>query len=379
MAALPQTLIEAVRRRLWLGQFLAAARLALWGTVGLMLLAAAVHLAGRPMSPDLMFLALAFVWSVMAARAAWQRPVDAACALWADRHLGGASAYTTLLELDSPGPGTPPSHAVRHLEAFAAAQVPHSLRLLAERRDALRLSRPLLSALVCAALASLVMMLPGPDPKPQPPANLAATSGLTDRAAPDTDAPVSAELVSEISSALRATAADAAEAPERRGAGDPAASGSDRAGDDGVSASAAPDGLAQLPAPADSGSPAVNPAQAAAAPGASRLAGSGSGQDAGDSRGEPAGVGVARVPRSTIPVQAVELAARRPSGERRADPDQAATYDEELSMRTAASAARRADAAPAAASPPLAAPEMWLSPAETNYVQSWLKASARHR
>ena len=119
MAALPQTLIEAVRRRLWLGQFLAAARLALWGTAGLMLLTAAVHLAGWPLSPDLMFLALAFVWSVMAARAAWQRPVDAACALWADRHLGGASAYTTLLELDSPGPGTPPSHAIRHLEAFA--------------------------------------------------------------------------------------------------------------------------------------------------------------------------------------------------------------------------------------------------------------------
>ena len=46
MAALPQTLIEAVRRRLWLGQFLAAARLALWGTAGLMLLTVAFAEAG---------------------------------------------------------------------------------------------------------------------------------------------------------------------------------------------------------------------------------------------------------------------------------------------------------------------------------------------
>ena len=68
--SLVQSLQIAVRRRLWRGQFVAAARLALWGSAGLMLLAVAVHLAARPVRVDAVLLAIVALWIALMAWAA---------------------------------------------------------------------------------------------------------------------------------------------------------------------------------------------------------------------------------------------------------------------------------------------------------------------
>ena len=80
-----------------------------------MLLAAAVHLTTRPLRVDSVLLAVVALWTAMMARAALRRPSDSACALWADRHLGGESAFGTLLEMRD-GKGAPNTSALQWLE-----------------------------------------------------------------------------------------------------------------------------------------------------------------------------------------------------------------------------------------------------------------------
>ena len=90
-----RALLGAVRRRLWLERLVAALRLALWSWAAILAIAAALHLAsGRP------GLAVAVVVATVAGLAAlgWaalQRPGEAESALYADRRLGGESAYST--------------------------------------------------------------------------------------------------------------------------------------------------------------------------------------------------------------------------------------------------------------------------------------------
>ncbi|MDO9313171.1 MAG: hypothetical protein Q7T97_01330 [Burkholderiaceae bacterium] len=373
-----QTLIGAVRRHLWGGQLFAAVRWALWGTAGWMLLAVVMHLAARPMPVGAVLIALAVLWASMVARAGWKRPADAACALWADRHLGGASAFTTLLELDQARPPRAvPAQAVQHLEAFATAKVPQCLSLLAERRNPMHLSRSLASALVCTGLATLVgLMLPGTTAVPHQQGAVSAASGVVDRAPPDADSPDSAALVSEIASALRASPSDAA-SPERHGAGNVPAPGSGKTDDDSGSSMAEADALSQGPRGPASGASSGASVDAPPMAGSTSLPGTGSGRHAGDSRDEAAGGGASRALRGTIPVQRFELAVRRPSADRRADPTQVASFDEEPPRRSTAE--KQVEGDPAAATPPVAAPDSWLTSTETTYVQAWLKASARQR
>ncbi len=368
-----QTLLGAVRRHLWLAHLHAAARLALWGTAGWMLFAGVVHLVAWPVPVGAVLLGLALLWTALSARVARQRPADAACALWADRHLGGASAFTTLLELDRVKPGAASAQAVRCLEEFATLRVPHGLGLLAERPDAAHLSRPLVSASVCTALASLVLTLP-PTVAPTSRGTVASVADTVGRLTPDADSPEQSPLVSEIARALREVPSDAATARERGGEGNAPAPGAGQVDEHRASEAADLPPGSKRPA----GGPAPGSAEESApGAGADRLPGTGAGQDAGDSRDERADAGASRPLRGTIPVQAVDVPDRRPSAERRADRGQAATYDEEPSTRAAPM--MRVDAVPAAATPPVAAADLRLTPTETLYVQAWLKASSRQR
>ena len=95
-----QRLLGRVRSRLWHGHLVAAIRNAMWVSAALMLLAVAAHLAARRVPAEAVLLVLSGLWAGLLLRAGWQRPADSACALWADRQLGGACAFTTLLELD---------------------------------------------------------------------------------------------------------------------------------------------------------------------------------------------------------------------------------------------------------------------------------------
>jgi len=365
-----QTLLGAVRRRLWRWQFVAALRQASWSAAGLMLLAVAVHLAARPVAVGAVLWALAVLWAAMLARAGWGRPSDSACATWADRHLDGASAYSTLLDTGKASPTMANAQAVRWLESWAGAKAQGSLRLLAERQAPTRLLRPLLAMGVCAALAGLVLTLPELARVSPPPG--AAPTHAADRPLPVAAAPASAELAREIAGALRSSPPrDAA-----RGREGGAAAVARGQADEGQ----APPATAAVATPAGAQAPpgAAAPGTAhAAGPAAATATGSGAGREAGQGRDNNTGAGVSRRAQATIAVPRSAARALRPSGARQADMEQVAVYDDTLSMPGAAQVP--AGPAPAAAAPPAATGSVLLSTTETSYVQAWLKASPRKR
>lgn len=367
-----RALLSAVRRRLWRWQFVAALRLALWGTAGLMLLAVAVHLTASPVAVDAVLWAPAALWVALLMRAGWQRPTEAACALWADRHLGGASAYGTLFDAGQGSQPVPNLQALRWLEVWAGARVPGSLRRLTEHQAPARLARALLAMGVCTALAALVLTLPDlarVSPRPGAAPSSASAAGASP---PVMQAPARDELAREITAALRpATAPDAAARNPRAAA----AAGRGRTGD-GPSPLPAPTGATPAAEQARSGPVTAGPS-AAAAPTATTATGSGSGREAGEGRDAGADDAVSRHTQATIGVQRTAAGAPRLSDARQADMEQVAVYDDTLSMPGAASMS--AGHAPAAAAPPAATESAQWSATEASYVQAWLKASPRRR
>jgi hypothetical protein len=373
--ALP-TLLAAVRRHLWRARFVAAARAALAASAGLALAAVAVHLALQAVPLGALPAALALPWAVALAWAAAQRPADARCALWADRHLGGASAYTTLIEQRQAALPPADVQARRWLEQWTQARVPDSLRQLGEQPAALQLTRPLLVLAVCGTLAALVLALPSLAPSPRHTTAGPPAAGGADRAQPLAEAPVPADLVNDITRALRARApqAEAEAGPGQGGAA--AADGPAERPDTGAAAALPPadaapasGGAASRAAPAG-----AVPAEAPGA-GGRPSAGNGAGREAGDSRDDRAEVGVSRALRGAIPVQRSGAGLLRPSAERRADADQRADYDP--APATPGPPATAAGPTAAAATPPTAAYATRLTPTETGYVQAWMRANAQ--
>ena len=194
-----------------------------------MLLAVAVHVAVRPVRVDVVLSAIAVLWASMMARAGSRRPSDSACALWADRHLGGASAFSTLLEMSDGTRAVPRPQGLRWLERWATARVPHSLRLLEQRRDPARLSRPFLSMLVCAAFATLVLTLPDLAPSSRQQLAASTPSGIAEQPAPGTEPTVTAELVAELANVLRS--AESRRTSDRRDIGGAPAPGPGKSDD----------------------------------------------------------------------------------------------------------------------------------------------------
>ena len=370
-----QSLFGAVRRRLWRGRFGAVARLSLWGTAGLMLLAVAVHLAVRPVRVEAALLAIAILWASTLVWAGLRRPSDSACALWADRHLDGASAFGTLLEMRRGTHALPNAEALRWLEHWTTARAPHSLRLLGERRDSARLSRPLLAMLVCAALATVVLRLPDLAPSARTETAASSPSGTSDRPTPVAETTASTSLVGELASALRSAAS-------RPASDRPAAGGAKAAGpgnsDKGNGSRMAPPGAA---VPGDRSTARVSrpgtSVDATPAAGGRQASGAGSGREAGDSPDDRADAGLSRVPRGTIPVQRLESSAGRGTPERQADMDQLASFDEDSPTHRVTTL--REDPAPAAATPPPATETTPLTATRAAYVQAWMKASGQRR
>ena len=339
-----------------------------------MLLAVAVHLAARAVRVDTVVLAIVALWTAAMAWAAVRRPSDSACALWADRNLGGASAFSTLLEMREGKQASPDTPALQWLEHWAATRVPHSLHLLGGRRDAARLSRPLLSVLVCTGLATIVLALPGTVPSAPQPLAAPSASEVADRPIPDAERPVSRELVSALAGALRST--DSRRASGRDDNRGPT-TGADKS-DARTALRMAQAGDAKNGERTTIGGPltsAIDDASPTAA--TTQTSGAGSGRDAGDSRDDRADAGVSRVPRSTIQVQRRESNERRPSLERQADPDQPAMFDDDLPMLRTAT--ERENPAIAAATPPPATDATPLTPTRAAYVQAWMKASRQLR
>jgi hypothetical protein len=372
-------LLATVRRRLWGDELIAAARGAAWASAALALLATAVHLGAHGLPLAGVALASALPWGVLLARAGWRRPMPATCALWADRHLGGRSAFSTWLEF-VPGPAdATPLPAAAFLAQWTSAQVPQALRQLAETPRSPRLLRPLLAMAMCMALAALVLALPGQSPAAAPAAATAsaAPGPVADRPlALAADAATAPDLAADLAKALRSAPTPEA-AARQPGGGQPQAAAPGQT-DDAASALPAPPGAA---APrAQPGQPATAAAPAsdqAPPPGAAQAAGAGAGRQAGDSRDERADVGVSRGPRQPLAVQRSAAGMPRPLTGRHADARQSARYDDAHGLPGAAAA--RADLAAAAATPPPATDPARLGPTETSYVQAWMKASAARR
>lgn len=367
-----QNLLGAVRRRLWRGQFTAGVRRALWGSAGLMLLAVAVHLSVGPVPAGAMLSALIALWAAMLAWAGRRRPSDAACALWADRHLGGASAFTTWLETRRHGPAAN-AQAVRWLEHWVTARVPQGLRLLAERPEPAQLSRPFAFAGVCAALSALVLTLPDPSPASRQPAAARPASSHADRnPLQGAEWPASADVVSEMAGALRSAASR--EAPERRAGSQAPAAAPGKTDDvdatqESQTSTTPGDGRG-----ADRGEAPGTTADAGRATGTT--AGTGSGRQAGDSRDDRVDVGISRAPQGTMAVQRLDSRVRPSLAGKQVDLERSADYDDRLPTP---GAALRVVSSAAAATPPPATELARLGPTEATYVRAWMNANAARR
>lgn len=386
------TLLGTVRRHLWRQQGGTALRRALWGTAGASLLAAAAHLLIGP-APALAWGAIGLAWwAGWLAWAAMRRPTDAACALWADRHLGGASAFTTWLELPSAGMGpvagarpaaTVDPRAAAWLHAWVQARLPEVGRQLAAQARALGLGRPLAATLVCAALAGFVLAGPAPSASPAQ-ASAASATGTAMPAAPTASGP--ANPAAPAPAALQRLAGDLSRTLRDR----PRADAGQRRPDarEGKAAAGRPAGAEADPAaPADAG-PATGSPAAPAPPGAPTAggdtarpaigtlaqAGAGQGQGAGSHAdgSPPAPTGRAAAP--GLPLRLQPWVGPDPAPQRQADPAQAGTYDD---LQTLRRAARAPLPVPAPATAPAAGAEQPLSPTEARYVQAWSQALTR--
>jgi len=371
-----RTTLDAVRRHLWREHGRLAVRRAGWLSAATMLLAAAVHLIALPMPAGAVLWLVAIEWAALLASAAWRRPSDADCALWIDRHLGGASAFTTLLD-PGPNPQAPANaQSLRWLERWVAAKVPGVLRSLEERRPSVRVARSLLAMVVCSTLALFVLSLSDTMPSAARRASAAQAVASGDPSTPSIEAPVAAQLAGDIATALRST--DLPSEPQRRRGGDTSAAGPTRADDGPMPPSASPATLVPADAPlAQPDSRSLATVEGGVSAGRGRSAGALSGHDAGDSPDARADPGVSRAATGTIAQPRSASTLRGAGAERQADMEQAAGFDESASPPGGARPG--AEVAAAAAAPPRAVAAARLSATETSYVEAWMKATGRSR
>ncbi len=374
-----------MRRHLWAGRLGAAFRQALRGVSALLLLMVLVHLvwqsvpAGAALGAVMLPFALGLAW------AAARPPGRTECALWADRRLGGASAFTTLLDAREGRLPAADARAVAWLERWAGARLPSALQRLAAERRPLRLARPAAVAAVCAALATVVLNLPGREGAPAVPRDRAASAAAAVKATASGASAEPQQLVSEVVQALRAPGRrDGARRQERPGEaeGDPVSGAPAQAS----AAAGRPSEAAAGVRPAAIGGPRTAaggmarietspPAGTSSNPVAAATGGS-TGREAGSSRDARTSAGVSPTARGTMPARRVELEGARP-GSGVASPRGDAQGDAQYDGAVAADRGRAAPAiAAAAATPPAAAPAMALTPAQTRYVQAWTHARA---
>lgn len=363
MTTLLNPLLRAVRRRLWRDALAWALRRAAWAAALLALAAAAWHRWVDALTPATLAALVALPVLVGLAWAASRRPGDAACAHFADRHLGGASAYGTWLDqrhaADSP--------ARQHLRHWVGTQLPVSLQNLARARAPWRLAQPLATLSVCGALAAFVVMRP-------PPSVPVAVGPSAAPTSPGPAAPASAtapDLAGDLASALRAQAA--APQAERRRAGAAAGESGGRASDAQQAGQPPAQGLAASPRQRGADRPSeVSAAEAARANGGTTVAaarsGATAGRDAGDSRGL-GGPGASRAAPAAGTLHRRDVPAMQRS-ETMSDDARAGRFDD--TADTPSAAGPLPDAAPAM--PPTATADVLLSPAQARYVQAWRQA-----
>ncbi len=352
-------LLAAVRRRLWLERFLAALRAALWSWAAILAIAAALHLASG--SPGLAAACIVATVGVLAAlgRAAMQRPGEAESALYADRRLGGESAYSTWLEARSGASLVGDTPALRRLAQWTAAAAPRSRSALEAMRLPLKLARPLAAAAICTRQV-------------REPSQPAEPLSLDDDA-------LALDLAAELSTTR--------DTPD--GSGD-AGRGSMRRTRDGEGATSAAAGqdAAQTAAPRDDARRATDAEASVAATDVEAASGPpraadeadadatasarGSGREAGTSRDERAAATGSRALQGALAVQRRDVIPPGDDSSRQADMGQAGFYGEDAASNGGA-AAPLFEAA--AARPPIARHAIALTPAEASFARTWAETA----
>jgi hypothetical protein len=368
--AVVDSLLGAVRRRLWCRRLLEAARLATWASVAIMLLAVAVIYFVKPAERvEAVLLALGVIWALALGWVLLRRPSTDACALWADQHLGGASAYSTLLDIRSRGVPEPSPAAADYLARWLTANVPEARRRLRAERDRAHLARPMLLMIVSAALLVAVLTLPGvaPELHVTPAARPPQSSG-SDMAAPQALARESAGLVNELEAALNkgrsrpagvAGASGDSDNPRDMVSNEPVGAGADRA--QARKATGTSENAIQESARKGVADAAAESGFAAA---------SASGHEAGEARDDGSDR-VSRSPSGAISVKDREVKSRTATVARQADMTQPAAFEDEHAVH----AGTRTMSPPigSAALPPAAENTIPLTPTQAAYVQAWLK------
>jgi hypothetical protein len=380
-----RSLLGAVRRRLWLERLVVAARVALWSWAAILAIAAALHLAlGRP---DLAVALLVATAAGLAALgwAALQGPGERDAALFADRQLGGESAYSTWLEARTDAGPVHDTPALRRLAQWIAATVPRSRSALGSLHLPLRLARPLAAAAICTVVAALVTALPAAQRNDgvELPRQGRESSEQAEAPSLDDDA-LARELAAELSAPRNSP--DGSAAPRRgsmqrtrdgdaatstAAAGDPRTAQAGTSRDDARPATVAAAPVEAAGVDAATGAPLA--ADQAGEAGTASVRGSG--REAGTSRDELAAEAGSRALRGALAVQRREVIRPVEDSARQADMGQAGFYDGDAS--TGGEVAVFSGAA--AARPPAARREIELTPAEAAYATAWAETARSMR
>ncbi len=357
-----ESLLADVRQRLWAARLLQALRGALWAWAAIMATVAVLHaVTGVPGLASAVALGTAAVL-VAIAWAVSHGPGKAEAALYADRHLGGQSGYSTWLEGCRSGDAQRDSAARRRLVEWTASVVPASRRALEARRLPWRLARPLAAAAICTGVAVTVTMLG----LAQPAAPTGSRDGMGSEAAPAgaprlDDAALAESLAGSMAESMAGEPATPV-GPEESGRGS-----MDREDTPGGLRAAGP-----APGPQDSIERADSDDQRREASGVAAVAGTG--REAGSTRDDSGPGAGSRAAPGAMNVQRRDVNGSADAGERMADDERSAGYGDDAARAAAGAGAAMLSAA--AAQAPAARRDAVLSPAEAAYVDAW-RAAAR--
>ncbi len=380
-----RSLLAAVRRRLWRERFVAALRVALWSWAAILASTAALHLA---VSWPGLGVAVAIAGAAGLAALGWaalRRPSEAESALYADRRLGGESAYSTWLEARDLADDARNTPALWRLAQWTAAAARRSQGALEALHAPLRLARPFVAATICTVVAALVTALPAADRSTDTERARQAREPSQPREPLSLDDDgLARELAAELSTPLDSPV----------GSEDPGRGSMQRTRDDEGATSAASAGesnAVQAAAPRDDAPRATAREASLAAAGVEATAGlppaaddagedataraPGSGREAGTSRDQLAAAAGSRALPGELAVQRRDVIGPGEDSARQADMGQAGIYDRETSASRAAVALPEA----AAARPPAARREIALTPAEAAFARAWAETARATR
>jgi hypothetical protein len=343
------SLFEAVRRRLLLQRLATALRSAAWTAAAIMISMALVHMFVARFDVTAILAAAALPWLVAAGWTASHRITPAECAAWADRHLGGTSAYATLLETAGDQPSQPASPAVERLLQWVEAAVPRSEAMLQTLPLHMRLAKPVMAMFVSAALTAILMQIPARHAAAKWGRPAGTPVSQTERDARITTAPsdLPAEEATDPTVAVQGSRGQTSEAPPTA---ELAAANAGEVSDDKEFA------LTTAPATGASGSRAAS-----------------GGREAGDSPDTLEDTGLSASWQGDLARKVRSSTATSENLPARADPSRAAGYATALRPPGDSSAVPRNSPAPAV--PPEARPRVRLGPAEQAYVRAYFSGS----